>query len=141
MLKHHERSGRGMATKHRDAPGKVNRFQEHLHAREEDQERQRRERRKKRAEAKAQRRDALRQTVVEDDDMGDVQDIARLGPQGRAGGPGPRDGPARHAVPRARGVLTLPGGGCCGHLRPGPRGRARRPRPARAGPAPPRPHG
>ena len=33
VLKHHERSGRGMAPKHRDAPGKVNRFQEHLRAR------------------------------------------------------------------------------------------------------------
>ena len=114
VLKHHERSGRGMATKHRDAPGKVNRFQEHLHAREEDQERQRRERRKKRAEAKAQKARALRQTVVEDDDMGDVQDISGWDHKDEQEARG-REMARLDTRCRAREfVLTLPGGGCCG---------------------------
>ena len=114
VLKHHERSGRGMATKHRDAPGKVNRFQEHLHAREEDQERQRRERRKKRAEAKAQKARALRQTVVEDDDMGEVQDIRGWDHKDEQEARG-REMARLDTRCRAREfVLTLPGGGCCG---------------------------
>lgn len=121
VLKASERSGRGMASKHhRDAPDKVNSFKEHLHATADDRERQRNERRQKKAEAKAQKIRALRQTVVEDDDMPACEDLSGWNDQeaGRVDQVIQAEAMVlKDSRCREKDVLLTIGGGCCGSVK------------------------